>query len=143
MANDVYYTKSFSVHKIKEKELYEFLAKKSQEGNVAIYIRDLIKRDMLGLSPSNSNSNPAIQGDMENTINHIIEKKVNELVAIKVEDVLSKMAKNNSLGITDEAVLCKNNDDTSENTLYDDALGVTNTEIGILDSIDLTDILNK
>ena len=143
MANDVYYTKSFSVHKIKEKELYEFLAKKSQEGNVAIYIRDLIKRDMLGLSPSNSNSNPATQGDMENTINHIIEKKVNELVAIKVEDVLSKMAKNNSLGITDEAVLCKNNDDTSENTLYDDALGVTNTEIGILDSIDLTDILNK
>lgn len=47
--NSDYYTKSFSVHKTKEKELYEFLQAKSETENIAIYIRNLIKMDMQGL----------------------------------------------------------------------------------------------
>lgn len=140
MANDIYYTKSFSVHKIKEKELYEFLSRKSEEGNVAIYIRDLIKKDMQGLSPSSSSVS---QIDIENRINNLIEKKVNDLVAIKVEDVLSRLTKNNTIDVIDKSVL-DNTDDyisTDIENNSDDALGISSVEIDTFSGIDLGEYL--
>lgn len=142
MASDVYYTKSFSVHKIKEKELYEFLAKKSEEGNVAIYIRDLIKKDMQGLMTSSSSIS---QSDMENKINYLIEKKVNDLVAIKVEDALSRLSKNNTKDVVNESVLDNADDDTLigvENN-SGNALEISNDEIDAFKGVDLGDYLGE
>lgn len=108
-----YYTKSFSVHKIKEKELYEFLQAKSETENIAIYIRNLIKMDMQGLisrsgiasAPliSDADVNSKVVAAIKANIKHIfLDMLEDEDFKNQIQNILVINKKTDLLSVTDE-----------------------------------------
>lgn len=111
--NSDYYTKSFSVHKTKEKELYEFLQAKSETENIAIYIRNLIKMDMQGLIPRggvvsapqisdadiNSKVVTAIKANIKNIFLDMLE---DEDFKTKIHSIFDNNDNKDLLAVTDE-----------------------------------------
>lgn len=82
-----YYTKSFSVSKENEKDIYDYLIEVEKNKKITEYIKELIRKDMAnGFNVSNEISETYIK----NLVNKLVEEKINSLniVATSNETVI-------------------------------------------------------
>lgn len=94
--NSDYYTKSFSIHKTKDADLYKFIEEKSKTENIAIYIRSLIKMDMQGLI-SRTPLDRGLDVNIENIIDRKVEEKIKELLPSLINNTENNINKTNDV----------------------------------------------
>lgn len=71
-----YYTKSFSVSKENEKDIYDYLIEVEKTKKITEYIKELIRKDMSG---GFSISNEVSETYIKNLVNKLVEEKINSL----------------------------------------------------------------
>lgn len=104
-----YYTKSFSVSKENEKDIYDYLIEIEKTKKITEYIKELIRKDMSG---GFATSNEIPEEYIKNLVNKLVEEKLNSLdinktnneTATDLSNVLNK----------DENLVVNNDSDKSE-----------------------------
>ena len=71
-----YYTKSFSISKENEKDIYDYLIEVEKTKKITEYIKELIRKDMSG---GFSISNEVSETYIKNLVNKLVEEKINSL----------------------------------------------------------------